>query len=59
MKFSRISWYRFYGLDGSFTLTFVSSANIIVPGNVDEIIDRIVSILSCHFTFSSIYGLGW
>ena len=57
-KFSRISWYHFWSFDGSFALMFVSPANIIVPVNVDAIIDSIVSILSNHSIFSSICGLG-
>ena len=58
LKFSRISWYRFWGLDGSLTLMFVSPANIIVHVNIDTNIDSIVSILPSHSNFS-ICQLDW
>ena len=38
---------------------FVSPTNIIVPVNVDAIIDNIISILSSHSILCSICELGW
>ena len=60
-KFCNNSVYHFLilKLKSSLMLILVSPVNIIVPVNVEVIIDSIVSILFSHIVLSSGFALGW
>ena len=58
-KFCNNSVYHFLILKSSLMLILVSPVNIIVPVNVEVIIDSIVSILFSHTVLSSGFALGW